>query len=194
MRGFASPCRARSGALATAVAMHLLMGAALAAAMLTSGCASYYYGDGGVGRADPIAANQKAVDQLLAKAPLDLWQPVLVATLVHLDHLDQSSRLGRLFSEQLSGATAQRGIQVRELKLRDTIVMKQGEGEMLLSREVRELSQRQDVQAVLVGTYAPAITTVFVSLKLVSPATGVVLAAVDYSVPLDANMRSLLQR
>jgi TolB-like protein len=163
--------------------------ALLASATLLGGCASYYYGEGGT---DPIELNYAAADKLLAAPLLDTGRPVLVATLVHVDQLDRSSRLGRLFSEQLASRLVQRGFLVRELKLRGSVLMKPGEGELLLSREALDASKVQDAQAVLVGTYAPSAKTVYINLKLVSPVTGTVMAAVDYTVPLDTDMRGLL--
>ena len=51
---------------------------------------------------------------------------------------------------------------------------------------------RQAAQAVLVGTYAAASQAVYVSLKLVSPHGNAVLAAHDYALPMDGNVRGLL--
>ena len=61
-----------------------------------------------------------------------------------------------------------------------------------LSREVREVSQSHDAQAVVVGTYAASATTLFISLKIVNPVGNAVVAAHDYSMPIDENVRSLL--
>ena len=131
------------------------------------GCASYYYGDragGGMSGVDLIAANERAADALLQQAPLDPAQPVLVATLVQVDRLSESSRLGRIFSEQIAGRMAQRGLRVAEVKLRDSLLLQPGQGELLLSREAREVSQAQNAQAVVVGTYAVSATVLYISL------------------------------
>ncbi|MDF1485053.1 FlgO family outer membrane protein [Ramlibacter sp. H39-3-26] len=167
---------------------------ALALAFMGAGCAQYYYGGGTLLRPDPIALNYEAADRLMASALLDPGRPLLVATLVHVDQLSQSSRLGRIFSEQLASRLTQRGMLVRELKLHGSVLAKSDEGELMLSREAQNLGQSQDAQAVLVGTYAPTANTVYVNAKLVNPVTGTVLAAVDYAVPIDADMRGLLQR
>ena len=63
---------------------------------------------------------------------------------------------------------------------------------MLLSREVREVSQSHDAQAVVVGTYAASATALYISLKLVTPAGNAVVAAHDYSLPMEDNVRVLL--
>ena len=121
-----------------------------------------------------------------------LFRSVLVATLVNVDRLNESSRLGRIFSEQIAGRMVQRGLRVTEVKLRDNLVLHREQGELLLSREVREVSQAQNAQAVVVGTYAVSASVVYISLKLVNPVGNQVIAAHNYAVPADENVRSLL--
>ena len=174
---------------------------ALLPVLALSGCASYYYGDkaggGGGGLMDlitpsTIERNHRAADALLLQAPLDPAHAVLVATLVNVDRLNESSRLGRIFSEQIGSRLVQRGLRVTELKLRENVAMQRGTGELLLSREVREVSRALDAQAVVVGTYAVSTTTLFISLKIVNPVGNTVVAAHDYAMPVDENVRSLL--
>ena len=160
-----------------------------------TGCSSFYYCDKPGATwfpTDLIEANQRAVDALLANAPLDAQHPVMVATLVQVDRLGESSRLGRIFSEQIAGRMVQRGVRVVELKLRDSVALQRDQGELLLSREVREVSQSHDAQAVVVGTYAASASALYISLKLVTPAGNTVVAAHNYAVPMDENVRVLL--
>lgn len=176
--------------------------ACVAAAVVSSlsGCASsYYYGDnaGGAGgggsmRTSVIAANHHAADMLLQGAPLDREHAVLVATLVNVDRLNESSRLGRIFSEQIAGRLVQRGLLVTELKMRENVAMQREQGELLLSRELRDVSRAHDAQAVVVGTYAVSSTILYVSIKLVKPDGNMVVAAHNYAVPMDDNVRALL--
>lgn len=155
---------------------------------------SYYYGDraGGISRSNLIALNERATDALLQTARLDANQPVLVATLVNVDRLTESSRLGRIFSEQIAGRMVRRGLKVTEVKLRENLLLQRDQGELLLSREVREVSQSQNAQAVVVGTYAVSTSVVYISLKLVNPVGNTVVAAHNYAVPMDENVRALL--
>lgn len=143
-------------------------------------------------QADLIALNRQAADALVENGRLDPAQPLLVASFVNLDRLDESSRLGRLFSEQVGGRLTNRGYAVVELKLRDSLFFKQGQGALLLSREVHQVVRAHDAQAVVVGTYTASPTMLYVSLKLVGAQRNLVLAAHDYAVPLDANVRGLL--
>lgn len=173
--------------------------AAVLATLGIQGCASnpvstYYYGDrtGGGVRTDLIEVNERATDALLLHAVLDANQPVLVATLVNVDRLNESSRLGRIFSEQIAGRMVQRGLRVTEVKLRESLVLHRDQGELLLSREAREVSQAQNAQAVVVGTYAMSASMLYLSLKLVNPMGNYVVAAHSYAVPVDENVRTLL--
>lgn len=170
-------------------------GVLCAAVLATSGCAQYYYGErGGVlQRADVLKTNYDAADRLLQNAPLDPRRSVLVSTIVNVDRLHESSRLGRLFSEQIAGRLVQRGVPVTEVRLREQLALQPAHGELLLSRELREVSQAHDAQAVVVGTYAVSGAMVYVSLKLVNPLGNQVVAASDYALPMDDNIRGLLQ-
>lgn len=168
----------------------LLVGLAL------QGCAQYYYGDrvaSGQGTSSLVEDNQQAADALLLNAPLDPSHAVLVGTLVSVDRLGESSRFGRLVSEQIAGRLTQRGLRVTEVRLRESLVMRADQGELLLSRELRDISHSHAAQAVVVGTYAVSANQVFVSLKLVRAPGGDTLAAHNYALPLDGNVRTLLQ-
>lgn len=165
----------------------------LATALALPGCARYYYGEQAAGtRTDLLEANYRAADQLLLSAQLDPRRSVLVASLVNVDRLGESSRLGRIFSEQIAGRLVQRGIPVAEVRLRDTLALQPAQGELLLSRELREVGRSHDAQAVVVGTYAVSGHMLYISLKLVNPAANQVVAATDYAVPMDDNVRGLL--
>ena len=169
-----------------------------AGAMSLTGCAGYYYGEnygptlGSMVRGNLVQSSHGAVDSLLQDTVLDPRQAVLVGTLVNVDRLNESSRFGRMVAEQITGRMAQRGVRVVEFKLRDSVVMHREQGELLLSRELREVSQAHQAQAVLVGTYAVSARQVYVSLKLVLPEGNTVVAAHNYAVPLDEDVRSLL--
>ncbi len=174
-----------------------MLAALLAAGSLT-GCAGYYYGEK-YGEplslsktADLVRSSYAAADALLERAPLDVRVPVLVATLVDLDHLERSSRFGRVVSEQIAGRLVQRGLPVPELRLRSNVVLAPHEGQLLLSRELHEVSQAHAAQAVVVGTYAVSTRQVFVSLKLVRPEGNTAVAAYDYALPLSDELRALL--
>jgi TolB-like protein len=120
--------------------------------------------------------------------------PFIVATLVNIDQLEQSSTLGRVISEQITSRLAQIGLGVVELKVRNGVYMKRNEGEFLLTREIKEVASAHKAQAVIVGTYAESASFIYVSLKIVNPGNSIILAAYDYALPLDRQIRSMLRK
>ena len=141
-------------------------------------------------------ANYVAVDKLVAATaiPIDKNVPVLIATIVNIDSLTQSSRLGRLISEQVATRLTQRGYSVVEMKLRNNVYIREGTGELLLSRDVRELSKNYNAQVVVVGNYAVAAGYVYLTLKAVTASDNRVIAAVNYLLPLTDNNKALLEQ
>lgn len=138
-----------------------------------------------------IATNYKAtnglIDQLTNK--LNPAQPMIIATIVNIDDLNNSSTFGRLVSEQVSARFSQAGYSMVEMKFRDFVYMKQDQGELLLTREIKDVAKNHNAQAVVVGTYALSNEDVFVNLKVIQPSTNIVLAVHDYTFPMDANLK-----
>lgn len=139
-------------------------------------------------------ANYAAADKLVAATavPIDKNLPVLIATVVNIDSLNQSSRLGRLISEQVATRLTQGGYNVVEMKLRNNVYIREGAGELLLSRDVRDLSKNYNAQVVVVGNYAVASGYVYLTLKAVTVTDNRVIAAVNYLLPLTENNKALL--
>lgn len=125
--------------------------------------------------------------------------PVLVGTINDIDYLETATTFGRVIQEQISTRLTQRGYNVTELKLRNSLNIKQGlidpfeSGEYMLSRDLEALKNEHKAAAVITGTYAIAGEEVMVNLKLLDVATGKVLGSTDYSVTLDSNTRRLVQ-
>lgn len=139
-------------------------------------------------------ANYAAVDKLVSTpaVPIEKGIPLLVATVVSIDSLNQSSRLGRLVSEQIAARLAQSGYSVVEMKLRNNVYIREGTGELLLSRDVRDLSKNYNAQVVIVGNYAVASSSVYLTLKAVTVTDNRVIAATNYLLPLTENNKALL--
>ena len=142
-----------------------------------------------------IPANYAAASALLDRMQgrLALDQPLIVATVVNIDALDSSSTLGRVISEQVSARFTLAGLHMVEMKFRNNVYMARDQGEMMLTRELRDIASSHHAQAVIVGTYAQSSEMVFVNLKVIQPETNFVLAAHDYVLPLDAMTSSMLK-
>ncbi len=129
----------------------------------------------------------------LEKSNIPRDQPLLASSLVNIDNLNQSSTFGRLISEQIASRLSQRGYPFVELKLRhDSVFIKEGQGEFLLSRELKNIGEIHDAASVLVGTYAVTDNVVFVSVRLVETGDSTVIAGHDYQLYNSGIVEALL--
>ena len=125
---------------------------------------------------------------------LSLDEPILAASFVNIDDLTKSSTLGRIVSEQIASRLAQHGFKMIEVKLRqESVFIKEGKGEFLLSREVLSLGATRGAHAVLVGTYAVSTNFIFISARVVRTEDSSVVTGYDYELPNDATTRSMLR-
>ena len=125
---------------------------------------------------------------------LSLDESILAASFVNIDDLTKSSTLGRIVSEQIASRLAQHGFKIIEVKLRqESVFIKEGKGEFLLSREVRSLGETRGAHAVLVGTYAVSKDFIFVSARVVRTEDNSVVTGYDYELPNDATTKSMLR-
>lgn len=164
----------------------------LALALLLPACSTHQSG-----KTNPmIRASYAGAELLMEQLPHPLPQdaPLIVATFVDINRLTESSTLGRMMAEQVSARLTQLQVPVVELKLRGSAFVKEGKGELLLSREIRDLSLEHKVQAVVVGTYAIGAERLYLNLKLVRPTDNRILAAQDMAVDLDETTWVLLMR
>lgn len=145
---------------------------------------------------DITKASYLAADALIAQIDptFSAETPFIAATLVNINRLDASSPLGRLISEQVAARFVQKSFHVLELKLRNDIYMKRNEGELMLTREVREIARRHNAKAIIAGTFTDSYDRVFVNIKVIDFETNVVIGAVDYFLERDDLVRSLLSQ
>ncbi|MBQ5946622.1 FlgO family outer membrane protein [Massilia sp. ST3] len=142
-----------------------------------------------------VAANYRAADALAAqlKGKLADDKPLIMATVVNIDALEQTSMLGRLVSEQVSTRLAQGGMKMLEMKLRNSVYLKRNQGELMLTREIGEVASTHNAQAVVVGSYAETRDAIFINMKVIQPTTNLVLAGHDYVLAKEGTVRSMLQ-
>lgn len=142
-----------------------------------------------------VAANYRAADALAAqlKGKLAEDKPLIMATVVNIDALEQTSMLGRLVSEQISTRMAQNGMKMLEMKLRNSVYLKRNGGELMLTREIGDVASTHNAQAVVVGSYAETRDTIFINMKVIQPTTNLVLAGHDFVLSKGGTIRSMLQ-
>ncbi len=153
-----------------------------------SGCANGPDTLSGTEQHNPlIASSYAAADRLLTlpvkQELLQNHKRVLVATWVDVNQVSKTSTFGKMMAEQLASRLVQQGIPVMEMKLRTALFITEKSGEMMLSREVRELSQQHNAESVAVGTYTDAGSSgVYVTVKLVRTADNLVMSATNFMV------------
>jgi hypothetical protein len=142
-----------------------------------------------------VASSHEAIDKLLAG--LDLTElaatPMLVATVVNVNDTRRVAPLGRTLSEQYAGRMVNKGLRVTEMKLRGDVFIKEGTGELMLSRELKEIAKAHNAGMVLIGTYSPATYTTFVSIKLVRTDNGEMVRGHNYALPNNSDINKLLK-
>jgi len=177
----------------------LILSAATAVALL-AGCGT----PNGV-RVDPtydeaaaskfVALNKDAISKLVAdfdRGPTG-DTPVLVATIVNVNDMRRTAPLGRTLSEQYASQMATLGFNVKEMKLRGDVFIREETGELLLSREIKDIARSHNANMVLVGTYSAAANFTYVSLKFVRTEDSRIIRAYDYALPNDKDVTRLLQ-
>jgi TolB-like protein len=118
--------------------------------------------------------------------------PILVASFVDLDNLSECSAFGRVVSEQFASRFNQKGYVTVEIKLGSNLFIREGSGEFMLSREMKEISIKHRAEAALVGTYTVASERVYFTARIINVTDGRVLASHDYSVPISLDVFKLL--
>ena len=90
-----------------------------------------------------------------------------------------------------------KGYKVIEMKLRQNSIFvdPENKGEFLLSRNLQDISRSHNASAVVVGTYAKGYQKVYVTARIVNPATSVILSSCDYELnfPDSREMAVLMQ-
>ncbi|WP_197911787.1 FlgO family outer membrane protein [Kineobactrum salinum] len=136
--------------------------------------------------------NASAADLVANASGLPPGGPIIAATFVDIDNLQQSSTLGRTLAEMFATGLVRAGLTVMEVKMRDSLFIRETTGELILSRDIRRLSASHDAQAVLIGTYAQAESMVYLNVRIVRSSDNVVLGASNVQLPMDKNIRAML--
>jgi len=127
-----------------------------------------------------------------ASPQLSRGKPIIVATAVNVDDLDDSSTFGRLASQLVSSRLSQRGYLVRDVTYTGALSITPETGEMVLSREAHKLAAEADAQAVVAGAYAVGGEKIYLNIRLLGAVDGRVLSATDLVVPLDPNTHRMV--
>ncbi|MBK6323371.1 FlgO family outer membrane protein [Candidatus Aalborgicola defluviihabitans] len=142
-----------------------------------------------------VALNKEAINKLVAEFDRGPSgdMPVLVATIVNVNDMRRTAPLGRTLSEQYASNMAAAGFNVKEMKLRGDVFIREETGELMLSREIKDIARSHNASMVLVGTYSPAANFTYVSLKFVRTADSRIIRGYDYALPNDKDVTRMLQ-
>jgi TolB-like protein len=124
---------------------------------------------------------------------LDPRKPIIIASFVNVNNMNESSPFGRIISEQFASRFSQKGYYVVELKLRKNIFIKEEAGEFLLSREIKEITKNHNAQAIVVGTYATGKNNVYITARSVNPETNRIISSHDYRMAIGDDVKQLLK-
>ena len=142
-----------------------------------------------------LSATHEAARQLIKQSKQRLEDGQLIAaSFANIDDLEKSSTFGRMIAQQIASEFSKQGYEVVELLLRGDIYISKGEGEFLLSRNLKNLFAEHDAQAVIVGTYAVGSKKVYVTSKLVHADDSIVLASHNFDLSLGPDLRTLVNR
>ena len=143
---------------------------------------------------DLVGTSHQVVDRLVDTSQqfLDKGKPIIVASLVNVSDLQESSVLGRIVAEQIRSRLTQLGYVTQELRYRGSVLVRAGNGELVLSRDVKNISDVQQAQAVVAGVYAVAENNVYLTLRILRAEDGTVISSADYALPKGGDVTSVL--
>lgn len=117
---------------------------------------------------------------------------LILTNLVDLDNLNRTSRFGRTLSEALATQLFRHGFAVEEVRKADALVIREPDGELVLSRDMSRLARQQEAHAVVAGTYSLTPTTVIVNLRLLDAASPSVLSVAGAEIQRSPAINHLL--
>jgi hypothetical protein len=131
---------------------------------------------------------ENAIPQLMPRHP---DQPLLTTTFVDNNDLNQTSRFGRILQEHITSRFVQLGYTVREIKLRNNLLIRPKSGEIMLSRDLKLINPSLSAQAILVGTYSFSRRTMYISARLINPENSIIISSMDYQLIMDDNVLAM---
>jgi len=147
-----------------------------------------------INKSDLVEIGYLIVDKLIDNlhSNLNTEQCVLVACFVDVNNVQRSSNFGRMLPEHMVSRLAQNGYTVVEMKLRDSIYIKEGAGEFLLSRRIKDISSAHNAQAVVVGTYLLAPKDLYIAARIVQADSARIISSCDLRLPLSDELRTMV--
>ncbi|GMT42792.1 MAG: hypothetical protein IEMM0002_1203 [bacterium] len=121
---------------------------------------------------------------------------LLVSTFVDLDKLNRTNTFGRYIAEQLMGNLSERGFRVIELRAAKELMVLPNIGEMALTRNLEEMMNKYEADAIVLGTYKNLGDAVTVHSRMVIGENQEVVSVASMRIKVDENdrfMKSLFE-
>lgn len=118
-------------------------------------------------------------------------KPVVTTTFVNNNDLNKTSQFSRILQEHMNSRFVQLGYSVKEIKLREKMLIRPKDGEKMLSRDISEIQPSFPAQAISAGTYNFSNRIMYISARLINPENSNILSSVDYKVVMDKNMLAM---
>ncbi len=119
---------------------------------------------------------------------------IMATVPVNINNLEVSNALARQMSEEISRWFVSAGYRVQEIRKGKEIVFQKKQGEMLLTRDTKQLAQRHvSSVAVLAGTYVVTPKQVRFTMRLLHTPSNEVIAMSTATVPITPDVRPLLK-
>jgi hypothetical protein len=147
-----------------------------------SSCAAVGTGAQRLYRASLPELTYGVIDKMTLCGPPEMSPlvPIIVSSVTESQRLGQTSIFGNAIADFARTRLAYDHMNVAEPRLRSSLILKEDQGEMILSRDPRYLVTPPLYSAVLTGTYAVGGSNVFVSLKLIRSEDGHIISAGDF--------------
>lgn len=121
---------------------------------------------------------------------------IIVSTFVDQDRLYRTNSFGRYVTEQLMNELNKRGFAVIETRAARELMVQPNLGEMALTRELEELMNKYEADAIVLGTYKKAGNVMTVNARMVVSENQEVISVASLKLDLnpdDAFMKALLE-
>lgn len=129
-------------------------------------------------------------DQL--RHPEVVNQPIVVTTFVDLNNLSKSSVFGRVLAERVLSELHQAGFTVSEIRKGKDIFIREELGELILSRDAKEVLGRSRARAILAGTYVATEKSVILNARLIDINSPLILSSCSYSLRMNKEIERML--
>lgn len=146
-----------------------------------------------VGGVNLINDTYHYTDELLDNNSLKKGDKVVLATIVDINNLDDTTQFGRTITEEVANQFVNNGYRVVDVRANlKGIFVKRKKGEFYITRDVEKLANSIKANAIFYGTYSVGKDFVYVNLKLIDAKNHIILNSVDYRIPLNDDIKKML--